>query len=380
MIPGTVHVDPSVADARARPAWARLAGLLAVIGVMHLVAFGLLFGVVVPAHLSAGGQVFGVGLGLTAYTLGLRHAFDADHIAAIDNTTRTFMAEGRRPVSVGFWFALGHSSVVFVLALLVVGGTRLVGTLTSHGSGVHRILGIAGTSASGLFLYLIGALNLVALLGILRVFRRLRTGEFDEAELEAHLTQRGLLSRLLRGVIRSIRRPSQMFPVGLLFGLGFDTASEVTLLVLAGTGAAAGLPWYAVLVLPMLFASGMTLLDTLDGTFMNFAYDWAFANPVRKIYYNLAVTGLSVAVALVIGTVELVSVLHDDAGWHGPVIDWLSGLNLNNVGFVVVGLFAVAWMGALAYWRLARVEQRWAVAQPAIPGPPSGYPGDGPSA
>jgi high-affinity nickel-transport protein len=378
MIPGTVHVDPP--DVRARPEWARLAGLLAVIGVMHLVAFGLLFGVVVPAHLSAGGQVFGVGLGLTAYTLGLRHAFDADHIAAIDNTTRTFMAEGRRPVSVGFWFALGHSSVVFALALLVVGGTRLVGTLTSADSDVHRILGIAGTSVSGLFLYLIGALNLVALLGILRVFRRLRSGEFDEAELEAHLNQRGLLSRLLRGVLRSIRRPSQMFPVGLLFGLGFDTASEVTLLVLAGTGAAAGLPWYAVVVLPLLFASGMTLLDTLDGTFMNFAYDWAFANPVRKIYYNLAVTGLSVAVALIIGTVELVTVLHDDAGWNGPVIDWLSGLDLNNVGFVVVGLFALAWAGALAYWRLARVEQRWAatVGRP-LAAPTSGYPGGGPS-
>jgi high-affinity nickel-transport protein len=338
---------------------ARLAGLLGVIALMHVVGFGILFLVVLPANLSAGGQVFGLGLGLTAYTLGLRHAFDADHIAAIDNTTRKFMAEGRRPVSVGFWFALGHSSVVMALAILVVLGTKVVGTLMSEDSATHQILGIAGTSVSGLFLYLIGLLNLVALIGILKVFRGLRRGEFDEQALEAHLQSRGFLARLLSGMTRSIRRPGQMFPVGLLFGLGFDTASEVTLLVLAGTGAAAGLPWYAIVVLPLLFASGMTLLDTLDGAFMNVAYEWAFANPVRKVFYNIAITGLSVAVALVIGTIELVTVLHEDVGFDDPVTNWVSGLDLNNVGFVVVGLFVVVWGGALLYWRLGRVEERW---------------------
>ncbi|MEN3299256.1 MAG: nickel/cobalt transporter (NiCoT) family protein [Pseudonocardia sp.] len=338
---------------------ARLAGLLGVIGLMHVVGFGILFLVVLPANLSAGGQVFGLGLGLTAYTLGLRHAFDADHIAAIDNTTRKFMAEGRRPVSVGFWFALGHSSVVMVLAVLVVLGTKAAGTLMSEDSTTHQILGIAGTGVSGLFLYLIGLLNLVALVGILKVFRGLRRGEFDEQALEAHLENRGFFARLLGGMTRSIRRPGQMFPVGLLFGLGFDTASEVTLLVLAGTGAAAGLPWYAIVVLPLLFASGMTLLDTLDGAFMNVAYEWAFANPIRKVFYNIAITGLSVAVALVIGTIELVTVLHEDAGFDDPVTNWVSGLDLNNVGFVVVGLFVVVWGGALLYWRLGRVEERW---------------------
>jgi high-affinity nickel-transport protein len=353
-----------------------LAGLFSVIALMHVVAFGLLLAVVVPANLSAGGQVFGIGLGLTAYTLGLRHAFDADHIAAIDNTTRKFMAEGRRPVTVGFWFALGHSSVVFVLAVLVVAGTRAAGTLTAKDSSVHQILGIAGTSVSGLFLYLIGLLNLVALIGIVRVFRRLRSGEFDEAALEKHLDNRGVLNRVLGGLTRSIRRPGQMFPIGLLFGVGFDTASEATLLILAGTGAAAGLPWYAVVVLPLLFASGMTLLDTLDGTFMTYAYDWAFANPVRKVYYNIAITGLSVAVALIIGTIELVTVLHNDIGFNDPVTRWISGMDLNNVGFLVVGVFIVVWVAAVAYWRFGGVEQRWTSGQAGHRG--SGEPSEEP--
>jgi high-affinity nickel-transport protein len=340
-----------------------MTALFGVIALMHVLAFGLLIFVVVPAKLSAGSQVFGIGLGLTAYTLGLRHAFDVDHIAAIDNTTRKLMAEGRRPVSTGFWFALGHSSVVFVLAMLIVGGTHAVGTLTSNNSGVHRVLGIAGTSVSGLFLYLIGLLNLMALIGIVRVFRRLRSGNFDEAALEEQLDNRGLFNRMLSGLTRSISRPGQMFPIGLLFGLGFDTASEITLLVLAGTGAAAGLPWYAVVVLPLLFAAGMTLLDTLDGTFMNYAYDWAFANPVRKIYYNITITGLSVATALIIGTIELVTVLHHDFGLHGPMINWVSGMNLNNAGLFVAGMFVVVWGVAVAYWRLGNVEQRWSAGR-----------------
>jgi nickel/cobalt transporter (NiCoT) family protein len=337
----------------------RLLRLFSVIALMHVVAFGLLLFVVVPAHLRAGDQVFGLGLGLTAYVLGLRHAFDADHIAAIDNTTRTLRARGREQTSTGFWFALGHSSVVLVLAVLVVSGTHLVGALTSDGSRAHEVLGVAGTSVSGLFLYLVGLLNLMALVRIVQVFRRMRRGRYDEQALEKQLDGRGLVSRLLGGVMRSIRHPRQMFPVGLLFGLGFDTASEVTLLVLAGSGAAAGLSWYAIVVLPLLFAAGMTLLDTLDGVFMSRAYNWAFANPVRKVYYNIAITGLSVAVAVVIGTVELVSVLHDDIGFTDPFTGWIAGLNVNYVGFVVVGLFVVVWGAAVSFWRFGRVEQRW---------------------
>ncbi|MGP8302139.1 HoxN/HupN/NixA family nickel/cobalt transporter [Streptomyces inhibens] len=338
----------------------RTAGLMAVIAGLHVVAFGVLFLLVVPYHYSVGSQVFGVGLGITAYTLGMRHAFDADHIAAIDNTTRKLMADGKRPVSVGFWFALGHSSVVVAMAALVAGGAQLAGTLLNDQSRAHQILGTIGTTVSGTFLYLIAALNLIALAGIWRVFRGMRDGRYDEAELEQRLDSRGFMNRFLGRLTRSISRPGQMFPLGFLFGLGFDTVTEVTLMVMAGSGAAAGLPWYAVLCLPLLFAAGMSLFDTLDGTFMNFAYQWAFSNPVRKVYYNLTITGLSIAVAFFIGTIELVTVLHDKLALNDPLTGWISTLDLDNVGFIIVGLFVVVWAAALAYWRLAGVERRWA--------------------
>lgn len=346
-----------------RDDWLGTAGLLGFLLLLHLVTFGVLFGVVAPAHYHVGSGVFGVGLGITAYTYGLRHAFDADHIAAIDNTTRKLRGEGRRPKSVGFWFAMGHSTIVAVLAALVAGGAHVVSTLTSDDNEANHVLGIISTSVSGSFLYLIALLNLVSLVGIVRVFRAMRTGEFDEHALEHHLDSRGFIARFLNRLTRTITRPGQMYLVGLLFGLGFDTATEVALLVLAGSGAASGLPWYAILVLPLLFAAGMSLLDSLDGLFMSIAYDWAFLNPVRKVYYNLSITGLSVAVAFVIGTIELVSVLHDNAGWQNPVTNWVSNLNLNNVGFVIVALFIATWGVAVAYWRLHHVEDRWAATQ-----------------
>ncbi|WP_327299350.1 MULTISPECIES: HoxN/HupN/NixA family nickel/cobalt transporter [unclassified Streptomyces] len=351
----------SAAFAWRREDTVRTAGLLGVIAALHAVAFGVLFLLVEPGHYEVGSKAFGVGLGITAYTLGMRHAFDADHIAAIDNTTRKLMADGKRPVSVGFWFALGHSSVVVAMAALVAGGARLAGILMNEGSHTHQVLGVVGTSVSGSFLYLIAALNLVALVGILRVFREMRAGRYDEAELESHLNSRGFMNRILGRFTKSISRPGQMYPLGFLFGLGFDTATEVTLMVMAGSGAAAGLPWYAVLCLPLLFAAGMSLFDTLDGTFMNFAYQWAFANPVRKVFYNLAITGLSIAVAFLIGTIELISVLHDKLSLQDSVTGWIAGLDLGNVGYLIVGLFVVVWAAALAYWRIAKVEERWAV-------------------
>ncbi|WP_191875272.1 HoxN/HupN/NixA family nickel/cobalt transporter [Streptomyces filipinensis] len=337
----------------------KTAGLLAVIVALHVVAFGILFLLVVPEHYKVGTDVFGIGLGVTAYTLGMRHAFDADHIAAIDNTTRKLMADGKRPVSVGFWFALGHSSVVVVLAALIAGGTQLAGKVMDEHSRTHQALGFLGTTISGTFLYLIAALNLVALTGIVKVFRAMRAGTYDERELEQHLDSRGFMNRILGRLTKSVSRPGQMFPLGFLFGLGFDTATEVTLMVMAGSGAAAGLPWYAILCLPLLFAAGMSLFDTLDGTFMNFAYQWAFSHPVRKVFYNLAITGLSIAVAFFIGTIELVGVLHEKFGLHDGVSGWIAGLDLDNVGYLIVGLFVVVWAGALAYWRIARVEERW---------------------
>ncbi|MCW2875892.1 MAG: nicT2 [Streptomyces oryziradicis] len=335
--------------------------MLATIVALNAAGWGLFAVAVLPHHPHLQGLGMGLGAALTAWTLGCRHAFDADHIAAIDNTTRKLMADGKRPVSVGFWFALGHSSVVVVMAALIAGGTRLAGRLMNDGSGTHQVLGVIQTIVSGSFLYLIAALNLVALLGILRVFKAMRAGRYDESELEAHLDSRGFMNRVLGRFTKAITRPWQMYPLGLLFGLGFDTATEVTLMVMAGSGAAAGLPWYAILCLPLLFAAGMSLFDTLDGTFMNFAYQWAFSNPVRKVYYNLTITGLSIAVAFLIGTIELVSVLHDKLDLKDGLTGWISGLNLDNVGFVIVGIFVAVWAAALAYWRFAKVEERWAL-------------------
>ncbi|MCU1656489.1 MAG: high-affinity nickel-transporter [Pseudonocardiales bacterium] len=342
-----------------RREWREIAVVLGLIVVLNIVAWTVLVGLVAPQHLKIGTKVFGLGLGVTAYTLGMRHAFDADHIAAIDNTTRKLMADGKRPVSVGFWFALGHSAVVVVLAGLVASGAKFVSSLSGN-SDTHQMLRVVGTGTSGLFLYLIGILNLIALFGILRVYRSARAEGFDAHALDEALDRRGVVTRILRPLMNSVRHPAQMFPIGLLFGVGFDTATEVTLLVLAGAGAAGGLPWYAILVLPLLFTAGMSLFDTLDGAFMTVAYHWAFANPVRKIYYNLTITGLSVAVALLVGTIELVGVLHDQLHTADPITTWISGLNLNNVGFMIVGLFVVVWAIAMAYWKIGHVERRWA--------------------
>ena len=338
--------------------WVQVCALLGVVAILHVIGFGTLIALVAPEHYRVGAQVFSIGLGVSAYMFGLRHAFDADHIAAIDNVTRKLTADGARPKSVGFWFALGHAAMVVLLALLVIAAAKTAGVLLDNASPLRRVLGIAGTLASGGFLYAIAIVNVIALIGIWRVFAALRAGRFDERDLEYQLDNRGVLARILRPIMRRIAKPAQMFVVGVLFGLGFDTATEVALLALAGTGAAAGVPWYAVLTLPVLFAAGMCMMDTADGLFMSVAYDWAFANPIRKIYYNLTITGLSV-VALLIGTIELVSVAHDDLGWANPVTEWVSSLSLDNVGFVVVGLFVVTWAAAIGFWRYGRPERRW---------------------
>jgi high-affinity nickel-transport protein len=351
---------PAVASARlGRAEFRDIIGVFSVILIMNVVAWSVLILGVAPKHLQVGSQVFGVGLGITAFTLGMRHAFDADHIAAIDNTTRKLLADGNRPVSVGFWFALGHSTLVIAMAGLTALGARAVARLADHDSSTHQVLSLIGTSVSGGFLYLIGILNLVAFVGIVKVYRRAKAEGYDGRALDEALDNRGLITRVLRPLMRSITHPAQMFPIGALFGLGFDTATEIALLVLADSGAASGLPWYAIIVLPLLFTSGMSLFDTLDGAFMCVAYRWAFANPIRKIYYNLTITGLSVAVALLIGTIELVSVLHDKLGLADPITGWIAGLGLQNVGFFIAGLFVVVWAAAISYWKLSGVERRW---------------------
>jgi high-affinity nickel-transport protein len=341
--------------------WRRAGALAAVVIGLHVVGFFILLALVVPHgyRLGAGG-VFGLGLGITAYTLGLRHAFDADHIGAIDNTTRKLMHEGQRPLSVGFFFSLGHSSIVFLLGLLVTFGVRgLGGAVENDSSTLHKATGLIGPVVSGSFLFLIGILNLIILVSIVGIFRRMRHGDFSEQELEDQLNSRGFMNRLYGRATRAVKKPWHMYPLGLLFGLGFDTATEVALLVLAGGAAASGLPFYAIVCLPILFAAGMSLFDTIDGAFMNFAYGWAFSQPIRKVFYNLTITGLSVAVALLIGSLELVSVLAGRLGLSGGVWTFVSGLDLNLVGYAIVGLFVVTWAVALAVWRFGRIEERW---------------------
>ncbi len=350
-----------VRQALSRNEWASIAGMAAFVVLLHVVGWGVLAALVSPEHYRVGpGEVFGVGLGLTAYTLGMRHAFDADHIAAIDNTTRKLMTAGKRPLSVGFWFSLGHSSVVFgLVAVIALGVNALAGQVEDDSSTLQQTTGLIGTAVSGSFLFLIGVINLVVLMGIVKVFRQMRRGAFDESALEDQLNNRGFMNRLLGGATKAVTKSWHMYPVGLLFGLGFDTATEVGLLVLAGGAAASSLPWYAVLTLPILFAAGMSLLDTIDGCFMNFAYGWAFSKPVRKVFYNITITGLSVAVALIVGGIELLSILTDKLGIASGPLASLAHVDLSYVGYAIVALFVLTWVVALAVWKLGRIEEKW---------------------
>ena len=334
--------------------------MFAFIVVLHALGWGLLI-LASSRHFPVGSKsVLGVGTGVLAYSLGMRHAFDADHIAAIDNTTRKFMSEGRRPMSVGFFFSLGHSSVVFALTVLLGLGARALGAQVRNAhSSLHHYGGLIGTVVSGGFLYLIATLNLIILVGIVRLFVQMRQGRFDDSELEKHLNARGFMMRFFGPIARSIDAPWKMYPLGVLFGLGFDTATEVAFLVLAGTSVAAGMPLWAILSLPLLFAAGMSLLDTVDGSFMNFAYGWAFSKPVRKVYYNIAITGLSVFVAFYIGTLELMQVLAGQLHLTGGLWDYAATFDINRAGFTIVAIFVAVWVFALGYWKYGRVEERW---------------------
>ena len=341
--------------------WRRVGAMVAAVIGLHIVGWGLLTLAVLNGNYQANpGKAFGVGTGVLAYTLGMRHAFDADHIAAIDNTTRKLVGDGKRPLSVGFFFSLGHSSVVFILAILLNFGIRALDSQVHNGnSALHGVTSVVGTSVSGTFLYLIAALNVIILIGIVKVFREMRSGTFSDAELEEQLAKRGLMSRLLGPLNKRVDTPWKMYPIGLLFGLGFDTATEVAFLVLAGTAVISGLPFYALLSLPFLFAAGMSLFDTADGCFMNFAYDWAFARPVRKVYYNLTITGLSVFVAFFIGSIEILGLIGKQAHLTGDFWQFMAAFDLNKAGYVIVGVFVLTWAVALAIWRFGQIEAKW---------------------
>ncbi len=342
---------------------ARVGAMLLTIAAVNGLGWGIFALAILPHHFRYDGLGVGIGVAVTAWTLGLRHAFDADHIAAIDNTTRKLMADGGRPLGTGFFFALGHSSVIMVVGVGVTVAARAVfKAVVTPSSGFETAGGVAGTVLSATFLWMIAALNLAVLVGIVRVFRDMRRGVYDEQELEAQLLARGLMYRFFGRMMRSIEHTWQLFFVGFVFGIGFDTATEV--LLLAGTAAAvtAGLPWYAVLTLPLLFSGGMMLCDSIDGLFMNFAYGWAFARPVRKVYYNITITALSIGVAFLVGGIEIVGLLSTELHLHGWLGDYMANFNLNTAGYLVVGLFVLVWAMALTIWRFGRVEARWEAA------------------
>jgi high-affinity nickel-transport protein len=329
--------------------WRRLGWFAAAIVLLHVVGWALFLHYVHRYAPLAGA-------GLTAYLFGLRHAFDADHIAAIDNTTRKMLAQGRRPMGIGFFFSLGHASVVFALVVALSLATRAADTRIPA---FQHYGGYVSAGVSGTFLWLIGILNLVVLLDVLRIFREMRGGQYDRERLENRLLERGMMSRFFGRFFRLIDASWKMYPLGLLFGLGFDTATEVGLLALAAGVATDTVPLAGILSLPMLFAAGMGMMDTLDGAFMTGAYGWAFSNPVRKVYYNITVTSLSIVVALAIGTVELLQVLSARLELSGGFWDWLNGLDFEALGYFVVALFLVMWAGSVSIWKLRRIEDRW---------------------
>ncbi len=344
----------------------QMAAMFGAILAVNAAGWGIYILAVMPHHFDyrgeGGSPGMGVGLGvaITAWFLGFRHAFDADHISCIDNTTRKLLADGKRPLAGGFFFSLGHASVVMAVGVgITIAAKAVFGAVVNPGSAYETAGGTAGTLVSAGFLYLIALLNLIVLAGIFKVFRDMRRGTYDEAELEAQLQARGLMYRFFGRFMRSIKHTWQLYFVGLIFGIGFDTTTEVVLLAATAYAAIQGLPYYAVLALPFLFGGGLMLFDTLDGLFMNFAYGWAFARPVRKVYYNLVITGLSIGAAFIIGTIEIIGVLSDELHLSGSFWDVMANFNINTAGFCIVGLFVVVWAAALAYWRFGRVEARW---------------------
>ncbi|MCI4345249.1 MAG: HoxN/HupN/NixA family nickel/cobalt transporter [Thermoplasmata archaeon] len=303
----------------------------------------------------AGGGLIFSGLAITAYVLGLRHGFDADHIAAIDNTTRKLLNDGQRPLTVGTWFSLGHSTIVCGMVAVFVVATETARTyyhaLASTGA-------VVGTLVSGTFLFVIGLVNVLIVLDVYRLFKGLRDRELDQKGLDEQMERRGFLYRYFSGLFRVVRRPRDIYPIGVLFGLGFDTATEVVLSAFSvGFAVSTAVPFWAVMLLPLLFTCGMVLSDTTDGFAMRYAYGWAFLKPIRKVYYNLTLTVISVLVAFAIGGVELLQVLSQELGWSGPFWSVVQNLNFETVGIGIVVLFLAAWGIAMAIYRYKRYEE-----------------------
>jgi len=300
--------------------------------------------------------------GLLAYGFGLRHAVDADHISAIDNTTRKLMQQGQRPLGVGFFFSLGHSTIVVLLCAALALAAAYV---EKHLPQWRSIGGIAGTLVSGFFLYLIGLINLVVLLDLFKAFRRVAGGEdYGDMNLDTFLAQRGLIGRFFRPLFRLVRTSGQMYWIGLLFGLGFDTATEVGILAVSARSGQSGMPFWVIMLLPALFTAGMCLVDTLDGMLMLRAYGWAFVKPIRKIYYNLCITLLSVLVAFVVGSYELLQIVQAQFGLRGGFWGFIGRLNFDNLGFVIIGTFLAGWAVSVLIYKWKTMRRREASASP----------------
>ena len=343
-----------------------LIGVFSVVAFLHIAGWGLFIHFNSnPAYSSltdSSGALVYAGAGALAYSFGLRHAFDADHIAAIDDTTRLMLAKGKNPLALGLFFSLGHSTIVLALCIGVAFAARQAAKFQKD---FAETGGLIGASVSTVFLYLVGILNLVILIGIVKVWKQAKTGKFSHQHLTDLLNERSLMRRVFKGAFKKgFDNSRQLYPVGVLFGLGFDTATEVALLALSATAAVGTvggfLPPLAIIALPLIFAAGMTLMDSLDGIFMTKAYAWAFTSPLRKIYYNITTTGLSIFVAFVIGTIQFVGVLSDKTNIDNyQPFTFIAGLDLNRVGFFIVASFVGAWLISVLIWRLGNYEARY---------------------
>lgn len=345
-----------VFDDQPSGAKAKGAAILALLGVANLAAW-------IWAWSVFGDQPTLMGTAFIAYLFGLRHAFDADHIAAIDNVVRKLMQQGKAPYFVGFFFSLGHSSIVVLATLAIVGATAVMQDRLTE---FRETIGMVGVTVSATFLLLIGVANLFILRGIWAAFARARRGErIVDQDLDALAAGGGLLSRVFRPMFRIVSRSWHMYPIGFLFGLGFDTATEIGLLGISAAQAAQGMSFWTILVFPALFTAGMSLMDTIDSMTMTHAYGWAFLNPIRKLWYNLTITAASVVVALFIGGIEALSLIGDRLGFTGGIWGWIGGLNesLASFGFIVVGIFVLSWLISTVIYR-ARGYDRLEPGQP----------------
>jgi high-affinity nickel-transport protein len=357
------HILARVINDQSHDVRSKIIAMYVVLGIINALLWGvaLVTSIEYPVILSTG---------LLAFTFGLRHGVDADHIAAIDNVTRKLMQENKRPVATGFFFSLGHSTVVVLLSVVVAIAAGLVQTNLPQW---REVGGLIGTFVSATFLYLIGFINLLVLIDVYRMFRQVsRGGTYHEETLENFLANRGLMNRFFGPLVRQIDSSWKMYPLGFLFGLGFDTASEVALLGIAAAAGGAGMPVYYVMLFPLLFAAGMSLVDTTDSILMLGAYGWAFVKPVRKLYYNLNITLVSVLIALVIGTIEFLSIIGDKFNLTGGVWDWLGNLDFEIIGYVILGIFAISWTASTIIYKVKGYDHIEAIAEPVPLPEPAG--------